>query len=296
MKRFFGNPLRLRLARRLNDANIYHSIQSLSTISPDIYRSKQRLLIPPGSSTVRYYRACDILNSSSPTVQTMEFQAETRKLLDIVTNSIYTDKEVFIRELISNASDALEKYRYKQVTGEANNVSGDNSVLGITITTDADSNTLTLSDNGIGMSRDELISNLGTIARSGSKLFVEQYKGGNNATNSDSSSSTNVGDTTGIIGQFGVGFYSSFMVADTVTVESIPATVANTAETSDTQPSSIAHKWVSDGSGTFTIEECLDSEEIIKNGRGTRIVMKLKDKFKEFAQPEKIKRYSIMII
>ena len=164
-------------------------------------------------------------SSSKPEVR--EFQAETRKLLDIVTNSIYTDKEVFLRELISNASDALEKLRYKQVLGE---VSAKDIPLEITITTDKDKKTLTIQDSGIGMTKDELISNLGTIARSGSKSFVE------NATTSD----------IGIIGQFGVGFYSSFMTSDSVEVESIPA--AKVGDGIEGSPEA-GHRWSSDGSG-----------------------------------------------
>jgi len=100
-----------------------------------------------------------------------EFQAETKKLLDIVTHSIYTDKEVFLRELISNASDALEKLRYSQTTGA---VAGDGEPLAITITTDKEAGTLTIADSGIGMSKGDLMNNLGTIARSGSKAFVEE--------------------------------------------------------------------------------------------------------------------------
>ena len=228
--------------------------------------------------------------STSTAAETREFQAETRKLLDIVTNSIYTDKEVFIRELISNASDALEKYRYKQVTGEAVAAGGDAAAattepLEINILTDSVANTLTLVDNGIGMSRDELVSNLGTIARSGSKQFVDQMK--------TSTSATGAGDTAGIIGQFGVGFYSSFMVAESVTVESVPAALTTTADGDGaaTKP----HRWSSDGSGTFTIEDAPDSA-VATAGRGTRIVMKLKETCKEFGEEEKIKaiikRYS----
>jgi HSP90 family molecular chaperone len=137
-----------------------------------------------------------------------------------VTNSIYTDKEVFIRELISNASDALEKFRYKQVLGAAvdSSESGINRPLQINITTDPDNNSLILYDNGIGMSKEELIANLGTIARSGSKEFVKNLK-----ETSDGASASTGSNGDGIIGQFGVGFYSSFMVADSVTVESMPA-------------------------------------------------------------------------
>jgi HSP90 family molecular chaperone len=201
----------------------------------------------------------------------MEFQAETRKLLDIVTNSIYTDKEVFMRELISNASDALEKYRYKAVNNEV--VGGDIEGGEINIITNQTNNTLTIEDNGIGMTRDELIGNLGTIARSGSKAFVQ------NAMEEGGDSSKD--KTDGIIGQFGVGFYSSFMVSDAVAVESVSALKS---EDGDVMPAN-AHRWSSDGTGQFNIEEVGDSGLV----RGSRIVMNLKDEHKDFADENKIK-------
>lgn len=212
---------------------------------------------------------------SSASAETMSFQAETRKLLDIVTNSIYTDKEVFIRELISNSSDALEKFRYYQVKGEVKSPEATTpQSLEINIWTDQEKNTLTILDSGIGMSKEELVSNLGTIARSGSKQFVEQFKTG------ESASSAN---TEGIIGQFGVGFYSSFMVSDAVSVESRSATA-------DTNP----HKWSSDGSGVFQIE-AVDNIDGMATYHGSKITMKLKDSCKEFSDPERIKRYSIFL-
>ena len=207
-------------------------------------------------------------SSSSVCNEKMEFQAETRKLLDIVTNSIYTDKEVFMRELISNASDALEKYRYKQSSNQV--IAGtDNTDGEINIITDATSNCLIIEDNGVGMNRDELISNLGTIARSGSKAFVQSLA-------EDTSSSAGEG----IIGQFGVGFYSSFMVSDSVTVESVSA-----LKNEDGSESNKAYKWVSDGTGEFTIEET-DGANLI---RGSRITMHLKEEHKEFTDELKLK-------
>jgi len=223
--------------------------------------------------------------SNNPTSETMEFQAETRKLLDIVTNSIYTDKEVFIRELISNASDALEKYRYKQVTGEVKGAvaaEGEGIPLEINIFTDDKTNTLTIVDNGIGMSKEELVANLGTIARSGSKQFVETL------TNSTAGAEGDAGE--GIIGQFGVGFYSSFMVSDSVEVESLSAL--------DEHAIADGHRWSSDGTGLFQIDSVPVSElsEHFPGQRGARIVMHLKDSCKEYADAEKIKsiikRYS----
>jgi TNF receptor-associated protein 1 len=208
-----------------------------------------------------------LLRQFSTNAETREFQAETRKILDIVTHSVYTDKEVFLRELISNASDALEKFRYKQVNSE---VSSSNSVpLEINIQIDTTANTITMTDTGIGMTREELISNLGTIARSGSKAFVEELR------KDSGSSSSREGDS--IIGQFGVGFYSSFMVSDKVTVESISAL--------ESQSDKAVNKWSSDGSGMFTIETAPESE--LK--RGSRITMYLKESCKEFASVDKVK-------
>jgi len=229
--------------------------------------------------------------------------------LDIVTNSIYTDKEVFLRELISNASDALEKYRYKQVLGEVTGTSGvaasaavgeggETQPLEINIVTDPVARTLTVTDNGIGMTRDELISNLGTIARSGSKQFVQQLK--------DQGSGR---DTDGIIGQFGVGFYSSFMVSDTVSVESrsasLPAVSGDRSESTSLSEPEIS-KWSSDGSGMYTIESIpassassASSAGLGLGSRGSHIVLHLKESCADFADADRvkdiIKRYSSFV-
>ena len=157
-------------------------------------------------------------DTAPPTKQSLEFQAETRQLLDIVTHSLYTDKEVFLRELISNASDALEKLRHVQTLATSETTFSDpDTPLEIRIETDEANGTLTISDTGIGLSREEMIANLGTIARSGSKAFVQEmsarYSTGNNA-----SPETDI--SRGIIGKFGVGFYSAFMVGDKVEVRS----------------------------------------------------------------------------
>jgi len=117
----------------------------------------------PFLASNRVTRCARNISSRYFSSETREFQAETRKLLDIVTNSIYTDKEVFLRELISNSSDALEKYRYKQVLNEVKSIDGDSAPLGITITADKEKGVITIIDNGIGMTKDELIGNLGTI-------------------------------------------------------------------------------------------------------------------------------------
>ena len=184
-----------------------------------------------------------------------EFKAETRKLLDIVAKSIYTDKEVFVRELLSNCSDALEKQRFKVTSGE---VDAGNSPLQISITTNSKERTINIFDTGIGMSRDEMIENLGTIAKSGSQEFREKMEESMELGSADES----------IIGQFGVGFYSSFVVSDHVEVFSR----ANGAE--------MGSRWVSDGCGTYEISDVanLDFE------RGTRITLKLLPESREFSQ------------
>lgn len=185
------------------------------------------------------------------------FQAEVKRLLDIVINSLYTDKEIFVRELVSNGADALEKIRLKQLT--ENGVFQGERALEIEITTDEEAKTLTISDSGIGMNRDELTENLGTIAHSGTKKFLEglKEKGENN------------GD---VIGQFGVGFYSAFMAADMVDVY-----------THSWDDSSESLKWSSDGSTGYSIETVSEAD------RGAKIVMHLKEDMEEFAKEDRIK-------
>ncbi|XP_022114520.2 heat shock protein 75 kDa, mitochondrial [Pieris rapae] len=191
-----------------------------------------------------------------------EFQAETRMLLDIVARSLYSDKEVFIRELISNASDALEKFRYLSVSSAAESLQLENTdrSLEIRLTTDKQNRTLVFQDSGIGMTKEELIQNLGTIARSGSKSFIEEVK----KQGADEASS--------IIGQFGVGFYSAFMVADKIEVF-----------TKSSKTGSPGYKWTSDGSGTYEIQE-VDNAPI-----GTKIIVYLKTDCREFSDEEKVK-------
>ena len=151
----------------------------------------------------------------------LSFQAETKQLLNIVTNSLYTDRHVFLRELISNASDALEKARLRAASGGALGAGGLSATpLAITVTTDAAARTLTVEDSGIGMTREELIDNLGTIARSGSRAFLARLReeGGVGGAAAAPAAASEGGSR--IIGQFGVGFYSVFMVCDSVTVVS----------------------------------------------------------------------------
>ena len=203
-----------------------------------------------------------------------EFQAETRKLLDIVAKSLYSEKEVFIRELISNSSDAIEKFRYFQATNIKPLNNADRS-LEIRIDLDKSNSIITLADSGVGMSKAEMIENLGTIARSGSKAFMEKYQATELATD-------NHADSNNIIGQFGVGFYSAFMVADKIEVYS-----------KSCEENSQGYHWESDGSGSYTISEAENVQD------GTKVIIHLKDSCAEFADYTKvreiIKKYSSFV-
>lgn len=177
--------------------------------------------------------------------QTHKFEAETREVLDLMIHSLYTNREIFLRELISNSSDALDRLRFRALTEEGLLAEGDR--LRIQISVDAEAKTLTIEDNGVGMTREEIISNLGTIARSGTKSFLSKLKEqkGSNAPE--------------LIGQFGVGFYSAFMVAEEVTVET------RAAGTED------AWLWRSRAEGEYDLEESNRQE------RGTRITLKIRE-------------------
>lgn len=203
--------------------------------------------------------------------ETHTFQAETRQLLDIVIHSLYTDREIFIRELVSNASDALEKLRHHQLTGAP--IHDDKLPLEINITSDDTAGTLTLQDYGIGMTRDELTDHLGTIAKSGSKAFAAALKEAN---------ASGV-DPANLIGQFGVGFYSAFMVASEVRVY-----------TRSFREDGENLVWISDGDGQYRIETTSDTQR-----RGAKIVLKLKEDCKDFASGSKVeeilKRYSSFV-
>ncbi|MEJ6579356.1 MAG: molecular chaperone HtpG [Akkermansiaceae bacterium] len=190
--------------------------------------------------------------------ETQSFQAEVRQLLDIVIHSLYTDKEIFVRELISNASDALEKLRLKQLT--ENSIFQGELPLEINITTDEGAKTLTIIDHGIGMTREELADNLGTIARSGSKEFLAALKEKGDANAS-------------VIGQFGVGFYSAFMAAEKVEVY--------THSWDETAESLV---WSSDGQTGYTIDEADDQQ------RGSKIVVHLKEDSLDFCKIDSLKR------
>ncbi len=179
-------------------------------------------------------------------VEKLQFQAETKRLLDLVVNSIYTNKEIFLRELISNASDALDKLRIESLT---NNALADDSEPEIFIVPDADTKTITISDNGIGMTRDEVIANIGTIAKSGTKDFLDKLREASGAAAQE------------LIGQFGVGFYSAFIVAEKVEL------LTRKAGTDS------AVKWTSDGAGEYELED------FPKELRGTTIILHLKPEF-----------------
>ena len=211
----------------------------------------------------------------------LEFQAETRQLLDIVTNSLYTDKEVFLRELVSNASDSLEKVRHLQATN-ATHIRDPDVPLEIHIELDEVTSTITIRDTGIGLTREEMIENLGTIARSGSKKFVQELE-------RMESRDTDFDPARGIIGKFGVGFYSAFMVGDKVEVRSQSAIVNEEDDAMDRSP----RVWTSDGTGSFEIS---DLPEGIRQDRGSSIVIHLKEEHWDFVDENRIekilKRYS----
>jgi len=196
--------------------------------------------------------------------QPQAFQAEVRQLLDIVVHSLYTDREIFIRELVSNASDAMEKLQHLQATEKA--IYQADQEFKVEITTDEEAKTLTIQDFGIGMTREELVENLGTIAHSGTKAFLEAAK-------------ENGGDPSALIGRFGVGFYSVFMAG-----ESVKVTTHSWREDGESL------LWESDGVSGYTIEDASDAE------RGCKIVIQLKDEHKEFATEDRVKavlkRYS----
>ena len=178
-----------------------------------------------------------------------EFQAETKQLLDLMVHSIYTNREIFLRELISNASDAIDKAHFESLTNRE--LLEGNETFEIYLAPDAQSHTLTIADNGIGMNREELIENIGTIAKSGTKAFMEKLKEAKESGVSDKE----------MIGQFGVGFYSAFMIAEKVTIL--------TRKAGETQ----GYKWESAADGSYTIDVC------DKDSRGTTIILQLKPEF-----------------
>jgi len=190
--------------------------------------------------------------------ETLEFQSETKKLLDIVIHSLYTERDIFLRELLSNAADALEKMRHFNLMEQE--VFDKEAPLEINITVNDQDHTITIIDTGLGMTRDELIANLGTIAHSGSKTFLTGL-------------SETAQKDVNIIGQFGVGFYAAFMVAKRVRVQSRSYQLGDTG-----------HEWTSDGTGSYTVAPCPGLH------RGTKLIIELNDTSKEYATDAAIKR------
>ncbi|GAP14847.1 molecular chaperone, HSP90 family [Longilinea arvoryzae] len=194
------------------------------------------------------------MNSNNP----VPFKAETHQLLEILIHSLYTEREVFLRELISNASDALTRLNFETLTKRE--IQDPELELGIWITADPDAKTLTIRDTGLGMTAAELAENLGTIAHSGARAFLEAARSGE----------AKVED---IIGQFGVGFYSAFMVADWIRVTS-----------RSFQPEAAPAVWFSTGADTFTVGPAE------KNERGTEVILRVKDEYLEFCKEERIRQ------
>ena len=194
--------------------------------------------------------------------QTLSFQAEVAQLLHLVTHSLYSNKEIFLRELISNASDACDKLRFEAINDSA--LYETDPDLKVRVTLDKGAKTLTITDNGIGLSQQEAIDNLGTIAKSGTKDFVSKLSGDQKA---DSQ----------LIGQFGVGFYSGFIVADKITVESRRAGL----------PAEQGVRWVSDGGasggGAFEVET------ITREARGTSVILHLREDAQDYTHAWKVK-------
>ncbi|MBV8623733.1 MAG: molecular chaperone HtpG, partial [Herbaspirillum sp.] len=190
--------------------------------------------------------------------QTMGFQAEVKQLLQLMIHSLYSNKEIFLRELVSNASDAADKLRFEAI----NNASlfENDPELKIRISVDKAARTITISDNGIGMNRDEAISHLGTIAKSGTKEFFSRLSGDQQK-------------DAALIGQFGVGFYSGFIIADRITVETRRAGT----------PAAEGVRWESEGAGDFSIEQ------IDKPSRGTDIILHLREGEDEFLSSWQLK-------
>ena len=201
--------------------------------------------------------------ADSTAVENRPFEADVAKLLHLMVHSVYSDKDVFLRELISNAADACEKLRYEAIATPA--LLGDDPQLRIVLAIDAESGRITVEDNGIGMSREELVEGLGTIARSGTKAFLDRIE------------SAQAKDKEGaqLIGQFGVGFYSAFMVADRVDVLSRRA------------GGSEAWLWSSDGKGSYAVSPAVPEDA---PARGTRVILHLMTDAKTYAERHRLER------
>ncbi|KJP84910.1 hypothetical protein AK88_05459 [Plasmodium fragile] len=258
----------------------YRGLRKISSSSNSVYKKWYAQLIAKEFNS----RCGGLVKHFSTAGESYEFKAETKKLLQIVAHSLYTDKEVFIRELISNSSDALEKRRFTQTASikSVEDTIGNETAeipLHIKVSADANKNLFIIEDSGIGMNKEEVIENLGTIAKSGSQNFLNALKEkSRNATEE----SKNVVEQSGergdisksvdnIIGQFGVGFYSSFVVSDEVEVF-----------TRSHDANAVGYHWRSDGNGSFTLREVEDLP------RGTKIVCHLKESCKEFSNIHRV--------
>lgn len=198
------------------------------------------------------------MDEKNISAQEFEFKAEMKQLLHLIVHSLYTNPEIFIRELVSNSSDALNKLRFARLSEK--DILNPDVELNIKINLDKENNTFTIEDTGIGMTKEDLINQLGTVASSGTLNFLKSMKEQNQTVDGN------------MIGQFGVGFYSVFMVTDEITVETKHA-FGNDG----------AHRWISQGQDTYHIEE------IDKDIRGTKIIFKLKDEYKEFLEDYRVK-------
>mmetsp|Transcript_13131 Transcript_13131/g.15150 ORF Transcript_13131/g.15150 Transcript_13131/m.15150 type:complete len:743 (-) Transcript_13131:149-2377(-) len=271
--------LQAKACKFFRPVSVSRSNSSSATLSK--YRLQcgpQSVLAPSSNSTIKSLSYDPLLvksfsttgntsetTSSDAASEEFDFQAETNQLLDIVTNSIYTDKEIFLRELVSNASDALEKLRHVQTSGEE--IIDGGKDLDIKISCDEEAKTLTIEDSGIGMTKEEMMQNLGTIARSGSRAFRQDATAGEEA-------------KANIIGQFGVGFYSAFMVGNKVDVYS-------KSSTSNSEDS--VYRWSSPGHGKFSLAKISADDAEVENLRGTRVVIHLKDDCAEFSKTSRIR-------
>jgi molecular chaperone HtpG len=211
-----------------------------------------------------------LTTDSAPTAeaaatQTQSFEADVSRLLHLMVHSVYSERDIFVRELVSNAADACEKLRYEALARPE--LIADGAPFAIEIAIDPDAKTLTFTDNGVGMSREDLVDALGTIARSGTKAFLDKLA----ADGPDKAA----GEAQSLIGQFGIGFYSSFLVADEVTVETRRAGADQ------------AWRWTSDGKGAYTIAPlALDAAP----AHGTRVILKLNGEAKDYLEPYKVER------